>query len=90
MLAGDVGELRQAAPTRSVRVTFDADVSWAEHPDGWRHVGSEARTVAFQVPATLQPADVLAAASARGHVTAFEFVPPSLSEVFIETVRGAS
>jgi ABC-2 type transport system ATP-binding protein len=94
VLSGDVERLRQASPVRSVTVVFDADVEWRADQgpggEGWRRTGGDARSVTLQVPASVAPGDVLAAASAHGRVVAFEFAPPGLSEVFIETVRGAS
>jgi ABC-type uncharacterized transport system ATPase subunit len=40
------------------------------------------------VPADVDLAAVLAAASAAGPVTRFSFQPPTLSEIFMEVVRS--
>jgi hypothetical protein len=40
------------------------------------------------VPADIDLAGILAAATAAGEVRRFAFLPPTLSELFLELVRG--
>jgi ABC-2 type transport system ATP-binding protein len=90
VLDGDVRDLRERSPLRHVSIGFADRVAWPPAVDGWTVVDADERTVRLRVPADTSPADVLAFAGRVGTVVAFEFVPPDLSVVFVETVRGRS
>ncbi|MFN8021709.1 MAG: ATP-binding cassette domain-containing protein [Acidimicrobiales bacterium] len=90
VLDGDVRDLRERSPLRHVRVVFDAPVSWAPSAPEWHVVGTDERSVRLRVPASVAPDAVLTEAGRVGRVVGFEFVPPDLSDVFVETVRGVS
>ncbi len=89
VLDGDVRELRERSPIRHVIVGFGEDVSWTPPSTAWEVVDVAARTVRLRVPAATTPAEVLSAAARAGSVVDFEFTPPDLSDVFVETVGGA-
>ena len=83
VLQGDVRELRERSPRRYATVSFADPVSWSPATTGVERVDGDDRRVVLRVPASVEPAAVLADATAAGRVVAFEFVPPDLSEVFI-------
>ncbi len=88
VLQGDVRELRERSPQRYVTVSFACPATWRPTLPGTEWLRGDERSAVVRVPATLDPATVLSDAAAVGPVVAFEFVPPDLSEVFIESIGG--
>jgi ABC-2 type transport system ATP-binding protein len=89
VLDGDVRELRARSPIRHVTIGFADHVSWTPSATTWEVISATADTVRLRVPSATTPAEVLTAAAAAGTVVDFEFTPPDLSDVFVETVGGA-
>jgi ABC-2 type transport system ATP-binding protein len=87
--AGAIDDLRAASTRRHLEVEVTgngnawldgrADLTIAERRDDFARL---------LVPADVDLAAVLAAASAAGPVTRFAFQPPTLSEIFMEVVRS--
>ena len=90
VLQGDVRELRERSPIRYATVAFADPTAWLPATPGVERVDGDERHVVLRLPAAVEPATILTDASAAGHVVAFEFVPPDLSEVFIESIGGAA
>ncbi len=87
--AGAIDELRGASARRHLEVeVVGNDSAWlASRPD-LIVVEQTADFARLLVPADLDLAAVLAAASAAGPVRRFSFQPPTLSEIFMEVVRA--
>jgi ABC-2 type transport system ATP-binding protein len=85
VLAGSLEEVRNRAPHRRLEIAFaDHQVAW--EPPGGTVLRDRDGSRVFLVPATSDPAALLASASTAGKVSGFGFAPPRLSEVFREAV----
>jgi ABC-2 type transport system ATP-binding protein len=91
VMRGAVDEIRAAAEHRYADVEFANGVVWEPRLDGATVVGRSDHHIRVRTSAAVTPASLLADASAHGEVRSFSFVPPDLSEVFLQTVgRPAS
>ncbi|MCB0997961.1 MAG: ATP-binding cassette domain-containing protein [Acidimicrobiales bacterium] len=85
VLDGDVRELRRNSPVRLVRVAYTAPPAPADVPAGWEaEVDGVDATV--RVPADVTPAEALATTGRWGDLVSFDFAPPDLSDVFLQSV----
>ncbi len=89
VLEGDVRALRERSPIRYATVSFAEAVTWQPALAGSEWLRGDERRAVVRVPASVEPGAVLADAATAGRVVAFEFVPPDLSEVFIDSIGGA-
>jgi ABC-2 type transport system ATP-binding protein len=87
VLAGAVDRLRDASPRRSLEVVVDGK-PWIPDPATGSRVRERDGRVRVLVDAAADPGELLAAARRAGEVTAFSFEPPSLTDLFLETVSG--
>lgn len=85
VLSGDVNDLRAISPHRYVEITFQEEPDAAWVPPG-ESVERRDRRLRLRVDAGRDPGEILAAAAVAGKVTAFSFLPPELSEVFVASV----
>jgi len=90
VLNGDVRDIRERASFRYASVAFAggvaADPSWSP-AIAWAEVLSrDGRALRLRVPAGADPTDVLADLARAGAVVEFSFMPPDLSEVFLQAV----
>jgi ABC-2 type transport system ATP-binding protein len=84
IVSGTLAEVRDAATHRRVEVKLAGRV--AEAPEGAEVVAARDGLVRMQVPTTADPSELLAALRRQGTVERFVFEPPTLSEIFRETV----
>lgn len=89
VLEGDVRDIRARSPYRYADVEFAAAVEWQPQLAGVQRVAADATTVRLRVDPAVDPAAVLADASAAGSIASFSFAPPDLSEVFFAAVGRA-
>jgi ABC-2 type transport system ATP-binding protein len=82
VLRGPVDELRAASDDRRAHIAFATDTAFEPPFDEVTVVARTRREVTLRTPRTLDPATLLAAATAAGSVQSFTFTPPDLSEVF--------
>jgi ABC-2 type transport system ATP-binding protein len=90
VLDGDLAEVRAASPSRYVHasvVPTGTGVPWHEAIEGVELLWERNREARLRVPASADPAALLAAAQAAGEVVFFRFEPPSLSDLFMEAVN---
>ena len=93
VLAGQLSELRAAAPRRRLEVTLASDAGdrwwerWSPALPGVEVVSGDARRVRLTVGRSADLEKVLIEARSAGEVVRFDFEPPSLSEIFREAVR---
>ena len=87
--AGSIDDLRAASATRhlEVEVVGNGNAWLADRPE-LAVVDRRADFVRLLVPADVDLAAVLGAASAGGSIRRFAFQPPTLSELFMEAVRS--
>lgn len=85
VLDGVLREVRAASSFRYVEVTGGA-AGWHDTLPGTEVIWQRDGRVRLRLPATTEPAAVLAAAGASGPVEGFRFEPPSLSDLFVEAV----
>jgi ABC-2 type transport system ATP-binding protein len=94
VLAGQLGELRAAAPRRRLEIALAHDVAerwwerWSSRLPGVEVTGGDARQVQLSVDRSVDPEKVLAGAASTAEVVRFVFEPPSLSEIFRAAVRS--
>jgi ABC-2 type transport system ATP-binding protein len=87
VLRGPVEELRARAGHRYAEVDFaTADGLWTPAMAETTVVERTGSRVRVKASPTVDPAALLAEASAHGAVRSFSFAPPDLSEVFLDTV----
>ena len=84
VVQGDLDDLRERASYRRMEVWVDGEL-W-DPPDGRARLVSSGSRPHHIVDASIDVADVLAAASAAGAITRFSYEPPSLSDIFNEAV----
>jgi ABC-2 type transport system ATP-binding protein len=84
VVQGDLDDLREQASYRRMEVWVDGEL-W-DPPDGRARLVSSGSRPHHIVDASIDVADVLAAASAAGAITRFSYEPPSLSDIFNEAV----
>jgi ABC-2 type transport system ATP-binding protein len=92
VLAGVVSELKAASPQRSLEITVNGHPWVPVLPSGTVTSKRDGR-LRVLVDASVDLAGILASARRVGEVTTFSFEPPSLTDLFIETVSeggGAS
>ncbi|MGE5133143.1 MAG: ABC transporter ATP-binding protein [Gemmatimonadota bacterium] len=93
VLAGQLSELRAAAPRRRLEVTLASDAGdrwwerWSPALPGVEVVSGDARRVRLTAGRSADLEKVLIEARSVGEVVRFDFEPPSLSEIFREAVR---
>ncbi|MEW6059109.1 MAG: ATP-binding cassette domain-containing protein [Actinomycetota bacterium] len=85
VLSGDVLELRASSSRRSLRVTVDG-APWIPSIGGVSVVPREEGRPRVLVDASTDLDEILRLAQQAGQVTQFSFEPPSLSDLFFETV----
>jgi ABC-2 type transport system ATP-binding protein len=91
VLAGVVEELKAASPRRSLEIVVDGRPWVPVLPTGTVTSKQDGR-LRVLVDASIDLEEVLAGARRAGELTAFSFEPPSLTDLFMETVsegRGA-
>ena len=87
--AGPIDELRAASARRHLEVEVVGNANaWLDDRPDLTVVESRGDLVRLLVPADVDLAAMLAAASAAGEVRRFSFQPPTLSELFMEIVRS--
>lgn len=88
VLEGDVAALRAASGRRQLRLGLSsaAGLQWLDPFPGTRVVSAQADALRIELPAGLDPLQVLDAARAAGTVTDFGLDLPTLSQVFLEAV----
>jgi ABC-2 type transport system ATP-binding protein len=87
LLAGAVDELKAASPRRSLEIAVDGEPWIPLLPSGTITTKHEGR-LRVLVDASADLETILAEARRVGDVTAFRFQPPSLTDLFLETVSG--
>jgi ABC-2 type transport system ATP-binding protein len=87
--AGSIDELRAASTRRHLEIEVVGDANrWLEGRSDLTVLSSRDDLARLVVPADIDLAGILAAATAAGEVRRFAFLPPTLSELFLELVRG--
>ena len=86
VLQGDVSEIRQRAESRLAVVGFAADTTWSASGLDADIVERHPQSITLRVSRSVAPGEVLASASAAGHVVEFSFAPPDLSQVFLDSI----
>jgi ABC-2 type transport system ATP-binding protein len=89
VLEGDVGEIRGRSPYRYADVDFVQPATWLPSTPGVEIVERDTTRLRLRVDPTVDPAHVLAEATASGALVSFSFAPPDLSEVFFGAVGRA-
>ena len=90
VLAGTIGDLQARSVHRRVDVQFGSTaVVWHPPGDGVEILERRPGRVRALVPADADADALLDSARAAGRVVAFRWEPPSLSELFVETVGAA-
>lgn len=89
VVQGGLEDVRAASPYRYVDVSGPAAKTrwWNDIPDAEPLEERDSR-VRLRVPSTSDPAAVLATARDSAEVSGFRFEPPSLSDLFVEAIRG--
>ena len=85
VLAGVVEELKAASPYRSLEITVDGQ-PWVPVLATGTVTSKQDGRVRVLVDATVELDEILAGARRAGELTAFSFEPPSLTDLFMETV----
>ena len=85
VLAGVVEELKAASAYRSLDIRVDGD-PWVPVLPSGTVTSKEDGKVRVLVEASVDLEEILASARRVGEVTAFSFEPPSLADLFLETV----
>lgn len=89
VLAGGLEALKRASTHRYVQVSGPAATQpWFDAVAGAEVTERRAESIRLRVHADADPAEILAAARGCGAIEGFRFEPPSLSELFVEAVRG--
>jgi ABC-type uncharacterized transport system ATPase subunit len=87
--AGSIDELRAASTRRHLEIEVLGDANrWLEGRSDLTVLSSRDDLARLVVPADIDLTGILAAATAAGEVRRFAFLPPTLSELFLELVRG--
>jgi ABC-2 type transport system ATP-binding protein len=87
--AGPIDQLRAASTRRHLEIEVAGNGNaWLDDRPGLTVVETRGDLVRLLVPADVDLGSILAAASAAGEVRRFAFLPPSLSELFMEIVRS--
>ena len=86
VLRGPVDEIRADADHRYAVVDFTEPAEWTPNGGQVEVIERNGRRVRVKTAPTVEPAALLADASAHGVVHSFSFAPPDLSEVFLDTV----
>jgi ABC-2 type transport system ATP-binding protein len=87
--AGAIDDLRAASSRRHLEVEVDGNANaWLDTRSDLEVVERRGDFARLLVPADVDLAAVLAAASAAGSVRRFAFQPPTLSELFMEAVAS--
>jgi ABC-2 type transport system ATP-binding protein len=87
--AGAIDELRAASTRRHLEVEVAGNGNaWLADRPGLSVVDQRGDLARMVVPADVDLAALLAAASAAGPIRRFSFQPPTLSELFLELVRS--
>jgi len=88
VLAGPLAELRAASYYRYVEVSGPAAYgSWYAQIPGAEVVTRRESSTRLRVAATVDPAAVLELARSEAQLDGFSFEPPTLSDLFVESVR---
>lgn len=87
VLHGDVDELTEASPWRRVEIGGDLPEEWIASLPGVRAVTRRRGRSDLLVDRGLAPDDLLRDAQARGRVRHFAYRPPSLQDLFRESVK---
>jgi ABC-2 type transport system ATP-binding protein len=87
VLSGEVQELKHASSHRSLRVTV-AGEPWIPSVEGVHVVPREEGRPRVLVDPSVDLDRVLRLAREAGEVTSFSLEPPSLSDLFLETITG--
>jgi ABC-2 type transport system ATP-binding protein len=88
-VAGSIDELRGASTRRHLEVEVEGNANrWLEQCPELTVEDTRGDLVRLVVPADVDLGSVLATASAAGPVRRFAFLPPTLSELFLELVRS--
>ncbi len=87
VLHGDVTDLTEASPLRRVEVGGDLPAGWYRALTGVEQARPRNGRTILLVDRRVEPSDVLAAAEAAGRVRHFSYTPPSLTDLFRESVR---
>ena len=88
VLEGPLAEVRAASPSRYVHASVASSTArpWHETIEGVDLLWSRGDQSRLRVPASADPAALLAAAQEAGSVSFFRFEPPLLSDLFMEAV----
>jgi ABC-type uncharacterized transport system ATPase subunit len=86
VLEGDVRDIRARSPYRYADVDFADPVKWRPNLAGVEVASTDTTRIRLRVDPAVDPALLLADASATGTVASFSFAPPDLSEVFFAAV----
>jgi ABC-2 type transport system ATP-binding protein len=86
VLEGDVRDIRARSSYRYADVDFAAPVAWRPQLAGVEVASTDTTRIRLRVDPAVDPAVLLADASAVGTVASFSFAPPDLSEVFFAAV----
>jgi ABC-2 type transport system ATP-binding protein len=86
VLEGDVRDIRARSPYRYVDVDFTAPMRWRPTFAGVQVASVDTTRIRLRIDPAVDPAVLLADASAAGTVASFTFAPPDLSEVFLSAV----
>jgi ABC-2 type transport system ATP-binding protein len=89
VLEGDVRDIRARSPYRYADVDFADPIAWRPALPGVDVASTDTTRIRLRVDPAVDPAALLADASAAGTVVSFSFTPPDLSEVFFSAVGRA-
>ncbi|HEX5016122.1 MAG TPA: ATP-binding cassette domain-containing protein [Actinomycetes bacterium] len=87
VLTGEVEKLKAASARRSLDIRVNGD-PWVPDLPGGTVTNKENGRKRVLVDASVDIEEILASARRVGDVTAFTFEPPSLADLFLETVSG--
>lgn len=87
VLTGEVEKLKAASARRSLDIRVNGD-PWVPDLPGGTVTNKENGRTRVLVDASVDIEEILASARRVGDVTAFTFEPPSLADLFLETVSG--
>ena len=87
VLHGGVAALTEASPFRRVEVGGDLPADWYRACEGVEQASVRKGRTILLVSRAVEPAAVLRVAESSGRVRHFSYTPPSLSDLFRESVR---
>ncbi len=89
VVSGSVSEIKSRTPRNNLRIDFAGDTSFLSHPMVARSEYSHG-SARIHLKDDADPQQILAAAMSGARIDRFEWMEPTLEEIFIQTVRGTA